>query len=146
MTFTIRIRGAGGLVVADYRCPVHGVFEATVQRDENGDPPSHQSCPEDAYADKVGEACDEWKCGRASAWTPSAPRPLVDSKPCFAAVRGGDIRDNEKRPPNQLDTRKLADGRQTYTQWKAEQRENTRRRRHEQLVKAGIVPRKVTVG
>lgn len=153
MTFKIKIRGAGGLLASEYRCPIHGVFTVTVQRDENGDPPSHQSCPHEleVHAPECDTALDEacsnepdcgvWTCGRASEWTISAPMQKVLSVPCYAAVRGGDMKD---RPPGMLDTRPLAEG-MKYTEWKKLQREETRRRRHKQLVDKGIISKKVIV-
>lgn len=140
MTFKIKIRGAGGLLASEYRCPIHGVFTVTVQRDENGDPPSHQSCPS-PQSGSFEHASSLWTCGRASEWTISAPMQKVLSVPCYAAVRGGDMKD---RPPGMLDTRPLAEG-MKYTEWKKLQREETRRRRHKQLVDKGIISKKVIV-
>lgn len=129
MTYIVKTRGAGGLLVAEYRCPEHGVFEATVSRDANGDAPDEQPCPGD-------------DCEYPSPWCMSAPSMRVWSVPCFATVRGGDM---AERPPGMLDTRPLAEG-MSYTEWKAKQRAAQRSRRHKELVDKGVIQKKVIVG
>lgn len=47
MSFTIKVRGGRGPMCAEYRCEEHGVFEATVDRDANGDPLATAPCPAD---------------------------------------------------------------------------------------------------
>lgn len=133
MTFITKVRGAGGLIVAEYRCPLHGVFEATVQRNESGDAPDWQCC----------EALDEWEevCNEPSPWTISAPKQRVVSVTPTAAIRGGDMKD---RPAHMLDTRPLAEG-MPLSQWKAKQREITRANRHKMLVDKGVISKKVMV-
>ena len=110
--------------LADYRCSECGVFEALVDRPA----PDDHECPE---------------CGELAPWTISAPMPRVLSAATFATIRGGDMTD---RPPGMLDTRPLADGKMTMTQWKAAQREQQRERRHQALIKRGIKKRRIQVG
>jgi hypothetical protein len=155
MTFVIKTRGAGGLLVADYRCPEHGMFEAVVQRNELGDAPDELPCPVVVH-EQAPHACgydyehdetiyfyEDVLCCEPSPWTISAPKSRVVSVVPTAAVRGGDMTD---RPPGMLDTRDLAEGKVTHTQWKAKQRELTRARRHEQLIAKGVKQRKIQVG
>ena len=52
MSYTIKLRGARSMVLADYECPVHGMFEVLVERDEQGDPPASTACLE-------GEGCGD---------------------------------------------------------------------------------------
>lgn len=40
--FRVRVRGAGGHVTHAYRCPVHGLFDASVPR---ADVPDEMACP-----------------------------------------------------------------------------------------------------
>lgn len=126
MSFKIKIRGAGGLVVAEYRCEACGDFEETLQRDANGDPPDVCPCP---------------GCGEPAAWTISAPQMQVWSVPCVATVRGGDMTD---RPPGMLDTRPLAEG-MKMSEWRKQQAQHRIRRRHKQLIDKGVIQRKVQV-
>lgn len=123
MTYIVKTRGAGGLVVADYRCPEHGVFELTVERDANGDAPDEQPCP----------------CGASSPWTISACKQRIWSVPCYAAVRGGDVKE---RPPGMLDTRPLAEG-QSYSDWRRVQKKARVERRYQQLKDKGMISPKV---
>lgn len=139
MTYVVKTSGAGGLLVADYRCPEHGLFEATVRRDENGDAPDTQPCPHVIDHDDEG-GVDE--CLLESPWTISSPKPRVLSVLPSAAIRGGDMKD---RPPHMLDTRALAEGMPLST-WKTKQRELTRDRRHKMLIDKGIKKRKIQVG
>lgn len=144
MTFTIRTRGAGGFICAEYRCPDHGIFEATVQRDENGDAPDAQPCPEMVHSLIFPD--DEYvmgtRCSKPSPWTVSAPHPRNATVIPYATVRGGDT----ERRPNMLDTRKLGSGEQTYTEWKKEQRNAQITRRHKQLIDNGVTSKKIQVG
>lgn len=45
MTFRIKVRGARGPIVAEYLCPVHGRFEATIDRTPEGNAPDLAPCP-----------------------------------------------------------------------------------------------------
>lgn len=145
------------MMLAEFECPVHGRFEALVDRVDGG-PPDSAPCPEwcesaspqTANEPKFGMR-EEWPtltraepvaCGLASPWRISSPHPKVLSVPCFAAVRGGDMKD---RPPGMLDTRKLADG-QSMKEWKGEREKERLERRHQQLLKNGMVQKKIIVG
>jgi hypothetical protein len=140
VTYIVKTRGAGGLLVAEYNCPEHGVFEATVTRDANGDAPDTFPCPaEDDYDD--GYAPDG-PCSYPATWCISAPSMRIWSVPCFAATRGGDMTD---RPPGMLDTRPLSEG-MSMTEWKKKQRDAQRTRRHKMLVDKGLIQKKVIVG
>lgn len=132
MTFTIRVRGAGGLFMAEYMCPEHGRFELLVERDTNGDPPVEMPCTEP-------ECCDEHPCGAPSPYTISAPKTAVDSVPCTAVTRGGDMKD---RPPGMLDTRPLAEG-MPMSEWKKVQKKHTEERRHQQLIRNGLKTKRI---
>ena len=142
MTWTIKARPhvAGAPMLADYECPVHGVFEAQVQRDENGNPPTGQPCPVSVGCDN--EACVEEHalCSFPASWRISAPSIARDSVPCFAAVRGGDT----ERRPGMLDTRPLAEG-QPVSEWRAKQAEAQRERRHHELIRKGLKTKRVQV-
>jgi hypothetical protein len=137
MSYTVKTNNAGGYLVAEYCCPWHGVFEATVQRDENGDAPDEQYCPEMTYMqgpfdasappdgwrgeiDGNGERWDYVYCQARSTWTAS---------PTMGRVRLGEVhRGPNERPPNamSLDTRKMGEG-----QSLAEFREERAKIRHE---------------
>ena len=119
MPFTIRVRGAGGPMLAEYRCPMHGVFEALVTRDTNGDPPSVMPCPDLIETHHVcGDHCahppfgpfDEVHeyhgCEIASPWTISCP--AVHTQFLVSASRG---RNDAKPHAKSMDTRMLAEGR-----------------------------------
>lgn len=123
MTFRMTTRGAGTLIMAEFRCAGCGVFEELVESPA----PDEIECPD---------------CGSSATWTISAPKPKVWSVTPYATVRGGDMKD---RPPGMLDTRPLAEG-MSMTEWKKVQREDQRRRRHKQLIDKGIIQKKVIVG
>lgn len=153
MTFVIKHRGAkGSLVVAEYRCTEHGVFEATVERDDNGDPPTRLACPEivveqqrnvhstDAdgtehayYEDRI---CEEW-----SAHVISAPKVRNLTVIPTAVMKGGDT----ERRPGMLDTRPLAEG-MPMKDWKKLQKGITEDRRHKQMLAKGLKSKRIQVG
>lgn len=139
MTFTIKHSGAGGFVMAEYRCPEHGVFEVTAPRNENGDAPDTSACPESCLSYEDDQPTT---CSYPSPWTISAPKPKVWTVTPTAVVRGGDMRD---RPPGMLDTRPLAEG-MKYSEWKNIQRNEQRTRRHKMLVDKGVISKKIQVG
>ena len=142
MTFVVKVRGAGGLVVAEYECPFHGRFEATVKRDERGDAPEAQPCP--AYVAPLDdyEPSEPPECAEPSPWRISAPAQRVWSVPAYAASTGGDMKE---RPPGMLDTRPLAEG-MPYTEWKRKQDDARRARRHDQLTQMGVLKKRIQVG
>ena len=133
MTFVVKTRGAGGLVVAEYECPAHGRFESTVQRDANGDAPEETMCREDVGGEP---------CGERAEWRISAPAQRVWSVPAYAASRGGDMKE---RPPGMLDTRPLAEG-MPYSEWRKKQDAAQRARRHDQLTQMGVLKKRIQVG
>ena len=141
MTFKITIRGAGGPVLAEYECPIHGVFEARVPRDANGDPPDSQPCPQQDYIDASTMTMLGAPCGEASPWIISAPKMAVLSAKPTAVVRGGDMTD---RPPWMLDTRPLAEG-MSYAEWSKKQDALQRDRRHKELIEKGATQKKIIV-
>lgn len=104
MTFTIKVRGGTGLVLAEYLCPLHGRFELLVERDANGDPPDERPCPVEAPR-------FEWMaraeyCGLISPWTISAP--AVHTQFVITASKG---KNAPKPHPKAMDQRMLAEGR-----------------------------------
>ena len=80
--------------IAEYQCPLHGRFEAMVER----------PIPDDA-------PCE---CGVPSPWVISAP--LGRAKIAEAVTRAK----SDPHRPNQLDTRPLADG-MPYAEWRAKE-------------------------
>jgi hypothetical protein len=99
MTFTIKVRGGTGLVLAEYLCPLHGRFELLVERDANGDPPAEQACP--AIVPPADAVC--WE---SSPWTISAP--AVHTQFVVTASKG---KNAPKPHPRAMDQRMLAEGR-----------------------------------
>lgn len=159
MTFIIKTRGAGGLIVADYRCPEHGVFEATVERTESGDAPDEQPCPEMVtlggatsnppapgsadYQERLakwirsgsrsGYAGVKAPCvhGRKSPWTISAPR--VHTQFVVTASQG---KSAPKPHRDAMDTRMLAEGRKKdFRQQRQQVREGLRQKRVSEMLK-----------
>lgn len=88
-------------IVAVYTCPDHGEFDATVERDGNGEAPDSIRCP---Y--KIEECCDDHfiACGESSSWTPS---PVAGRVRRVEVVRGKWEKPEHK---TYLDTRKLGEG------------------------------------
>lgn len=87
------------MILSDYRCPIHGTFEATVESPA----PDEVECPTIHTAGYVQRDCGA-KCGLPSRWVPAAIR---------GRVRLGEVvRGPNERPPNRLslDTRKLGEG------------------------------------
>ena len=131
------------LIIAEYRCPVHGVFEEMVERPA----PDEMKCMvwlDEAEMKALGH---EWRgystlyCGQYGPWCISAPKPKILSVPCYATVRGGD----SERRPGMLDTRPLAKG-MSMTKWKDKQRHAQRERRHKMLIDKGLTSKKIQVG
>ncbi len=114
MTFIVKTRGAGGLVVAEYRCPTHGVFEATVQRGPFGDAPDEQPC----------------ECGESSPWTISAPN--MHTQFVITATQG---KSDPKPHRDAMDTRELAEGRKNeFRRQRKKIREELRHKRVKALL------------
>lgn len=99
MTFSVKLRGTPGRMIADYSCQ-HGTHEALVDRDAAGDPPDRHACP----------------AGCEATLRIAAPRVKRMWKP-VAAVKGG----YEPPPtPYHQDLSAVADGRQTLGEWHEE--------------------------
>lgn len=129
MTFVIKVRGSRGVMLADYECSVHGRFEATVQRDEKGDPPETLLCP--AFAPLRCEEDREGYCvdcredveevDHCSAFRTTCDRtaelricaPLTRVNP-IEAVKGKSQKPERK---TWTDTRNIAEGQPVY-EWK----------------------------
>ena len=125
MTFTIKVRGGGGPMLAEYRCPIHGVFELVVTRDANGDPPAEQPCPADLPC-VIGP-----DCGLPSPWTISAP--AVHTQFVITASKG---RNDPKPHPKAMDTRMLAEGRKNeFRKQRKKIREEERHKRVKELLR-----------
>lgn len=105
MTWTIKTRGARGVMLAEYLCPAHGRFEATVDRDANGDPPEWSACIETRFEP---EACREF-CRLVI----SAPRI---KQPMFVSANHG--KNDEPPGPWAMDTELIADGKMTTAEWR----------------------------
>lgn len=138
MTFTVRHRGAPGLRVHEYLCPVHGRFEMLLvdAPDEERCPFVEYECPHDP------DVCRD--CGDCDLLSPhviSAPKPKNLSIVPTAVVRGGDT----ERRPNQLDTRSLGDG-GSMKDWRAAQDKGRQERRYHQLVSKGLKTKRIQVG
>lgn len=115
--FVIKIRGsAPRIAIADYECPVHGRFEAQLERDANGDPPERIGC---TRVIKVGQwSSDRTSGSEADALCPeeaeyriSAPLARVRQ---VEAVKGGWAKPERS---TWLDTRDLGEG-QSLGDWR----------------------------
>lgn len=120
MTWKLTIRGdVSGYTRAEYRCPVHGVFEAVVARDENGDPPDETTCPtvETEWSEPgMGEPVKPIPvvaCSLSSPWTITSAPGLAFQRGC---VRQGKV--EEAPHPLACDTRELGEG-MPLDEWKA---------------------------
>lgn len=115
-------------IVAVYTCPEHGKFDATVERDENGEAPDVIACPvDDPYADCIGcggqpsapgaadcDLCNGTSrsvCSRDATWTPS---PVAGRVRLVEVVRG-----KWEKPEHRtyLDTRELGEGQDPEEFW-----------------------------
>jgi hypothetical protein len=137
MTFTIKIRSAGGPMLAEYRCRLHGVFELLVDRDANGDPPSSQRCPVAVRISGLshgGTGEDhghDGRCGLPSPWTISAP--AVHTQFVITASHG---RNDPKPHAKSMDTRMLAEGRKNeFRKQRKKIREDDRHKRVKELLR-----------
>lgn len=141
MTFIVKTRGAGGLFMAEYICPIHGRFERVVERDNGGAPSAMQCTALIGYGIDLGydESGVAVACGQWSPYAISAPKTKVDSMPCTAVVRGGDMKE---RPPGMLDTRPLAEG-MPMSEWRKVQKKHQEERRHHQLIAKGLKTKRI---
>lgn len=114
MTFRIITRGASSdPLLADFRCPVHGVFEALVERGAD-----IAACP---HVDPTGLLC-----AATSPWTPS---PIVGRVKLGEVSRGK----SDGAPfPHALKTEALADG-QSMSEFRANRRKVWAERRRAEI-------------
>lgn len=116
MSFKVTVRGSRMPMVADYECPVHGRFEARVQRDENGDPPATISClVDDTHGEDNDEAAETGAdrgeagpCGQLAEYCMSAPLARVRR---IEALRG---KSQKPERATWTDTRNVAEGQPVY--------------------------------
>ncbi|HEY1554853.1 MAG TPA: hypothetical protein VGF94_08470 [Kofleriaceae bacterium] len=133
MSFRVIVRGcAPRIAIEDYECPVHGRFEAQVDRDESGDAPSTIPCPadDDCYdcggqpsaPGRAKMGCDT--CGLPSEWRISAPLAKVRA---VEALRG---KSEKPERATWLDTTNLGEGQslQEFQDDRAHIREEARKR------------------
>lgn len=138
MSFTIKIRTSPGApMTAEYRCPVHGLFEATVQRDAAGDPPATQRCPAPCRVSGLshgGTGPDhghDTLCRLSSPWCISAPG--VHTQFVISAYQG---KPDPKPRPETMDTRLIAEGRKNqFRKERQAVRDADRHRRVKELLK-----------
>lgn len=120
MTWTIKIRTSpGALMTADYECPVHGRFMATVKRDADGNPPDEAKCME--WLPGGLSYCGEWSPWRISC-------PPVHTQFVVSATQG---KAAPKPNADALDTRPLAEGRKN--EWRAARKKLREERRHRRV-------------
>ena len=122
MTYTRKFSGDHTApILCTYTCPVHGEFDATVERDENGEAPDVMACPADEcwVCGAIGcETCSRVTfapCGRPATWTPS---------PVAGRVRRVEVTRGKWEKPERktyLDTRNLGEG-QPLEELQAERR------------------------
>lgn len=109
--FRVIVRGASSQpLLAEYMCPVHGRFDAIVDRDANGDPPKSVACP--MVDDLLDLDREPVACGLEAEHVISA---------ISGHVKRGEVtrgRNDEKPTPLALDTEALADG-MPLKEWKA---------------------------
>lgn len=108
MTFTIKVRGdSTAPIVAEYKCPIHGVFSVTVPRPAPDMYPCLEVINEGPY--RYTNECNE-------------PSPYRFPTPGSVRVKPGEVVTGKvmEYPPESvcMDTRPLADG-MPYDQWKA---------------------------
>jgi hypothetical protein len=139
MTFTIKIRTQPGApMLAEYRCPDHGILERLVERDDKGDPPPSVECCEHDH-DEDGE----FMCSAIAELTISAPSIKFWSRD---PVPIGRASKSDEWDPRALDTRPLAEGKMTRAEWKKWQRGITQERRYQKRLKAGRISKRIQVG
>lgn len=125
MTFIVKTRGDRGTMVAEYRCPFHGVFATRVQRDDAGDAPNEQPCP--ALFEPDRPDLDGVPCEFPSLWTPSTP--AIHTQFVVSATQG---KSDPKPHRMSMDTRPLAEG-QRFHDWKKERKKLWEEKRHERV-------------
>lgn len=107
MTFVVKLRGAPRPILKEFRCPVHGVFEALVDSGaEETFCTFRERCT--VRGEDVGNVC-----GRTSPWSPSLIPMRVRR---FEAVKG---KDEKPEHPDWDFTRNLEEG-QDFDDWQAD--------------------------
>lgn len=112
MTFVRKFSGdRTAPIVAVYTCPEHGEFDATVERDENGEAPDTVPCDRAVSASIVphdnkesGLALSMLLCNLPATWTPT---PVAARVRRFEVVRG---KWEKPERSTYLDTRELGEG------------------------------------
>lgn len=111
MTFKIITRGAPRPVTHDFRCPLHGHFEALVDSEIETVPcPAIDVLPMDAF----NPSGRNLLCGRASPWSPTKAPPMRMRR--VEATRG---KNDEKQHDGWCDTSNLEEG-QDFDDWQAD--------------------------
>ena len=111
-------------LMAEYICPIHGRFDALVERDANGEAPDVVECRETVMVDAAsitdlympGTAEMPFPCGEPSHWAISAPLGRVK----IGEVSQGKVAKAERH--TWLDTEQLAD-RGAWKEWKKKRTE-----------------------
>ena len=109
MTWRLTVRSnPGSVVTADYECPVHGRFEAVVERDANGDPQAGAECPQQTGCIVIDEH------GGQHVQICRAPSPWVIAAAGHVKVKAGEVSrgKSDARPADRhvMNTECLADG------------------------------------
>lgn len=130
------------MILADFRCPVHGVFEQIADRDADEVP-----CPvieqdnmvttavdADAGTIEVADLFSQGRpCGLPSPWSPSAVFGRMQE---VTATRG---KSDPKPHPMAMDTMELGEGR-SYNDWKKERRKRWREHDYKRRKDEGRIP------
>lgn len=137
MTFAIKFNGratsVGGTMRADYECPVHGRFEALVERTSAGDPPDVARCTHSVKARQfwmfgatAEQRADMQRCREQAPWRVSMP--AIHTQFVVSATQG---KSAAKPHAEALDTRPLAEGRKK--EWRLARKRLKEERRHKRV-------------
>jgi hypothetical protein len=142
MTFVRKFSGdRTAPIVAVYTCPEHGEFDATVERDENGEAPDEIECPIEVSEEQARSHASAMMRGAwchahsATAQLPSFAELLASARTCLlpatwtpspvaGRVRRVEVTRGKYEKPERktyLDTRKLGEG-QPLEEFQAERR------------------------
>lgn len=128
MSFVVKYRGTPTrTTIADYECPAHGRFEATVERNEDGDPPVEIAC-ERRVVNEGGLVPSMVRCGLPCEWRISAPLARVRQ---IEAVKGGWTKPERK---TWTDTRNIGEGQPLY-EWREDRAKIWEEKRKEDVVR-----------
>lgn len=109
------------MILADFTCPEHGVFEALADRDADA-----VKCPLRSYA-------DDSVCGASSPWSPS---PVFGRMQEVSAVQG---KSSPKPHKMAMDLREVGEGR-SLNDWKKERRKMWREHDYAKRKAEGRIP------